>query len=250
VAVCDPAGALSYGELSIRSENLARRLRSLGVKPGDLVGQCLDRSSSLVVCALATLKAGAAYVAIDPSYPDERVQWMLDDSGAAAVVTDASTAARLGTRGRRPVVVVSAGGELPDASALDRDDPLPGPADASDLAYVVYTSGSTGRPKGVMVEHASLSNLVAWHRAAFGLAAGDRCTQIASPGFDASVWELWPALASGAAIHVVPDELHGDPVGLRDWMVTRVSPSVSCPRRWRRGSSAWAGRPTARCDIC
>jgi amino acid adenylation domain-containing protein len=219
VAVRGSDGILTYGELSVRSERLARRLRQLGVKPGDLVGQCLGRSASLVVAALAIFRAGGAYVAIDPSYPDERVRWMLDDSGAAAVVSDASTAARLGAHGDRPDVVVAGGGKLRDGSVPDSGDPLPGPPRSTDLAYVVYTSGSTGRPKGVMVEHASLSNLVEWHRAAFALRASDRCTQIASPGFDAAVWEIWPSLASGAAIHVVPEDLRGDPVGLRDWLV-------------------------------
>ncbi|MDQ6816707.1 MAG: amino acid adenylation domain-containing protein, partial [Actinomycetota bacterium] len=219
VAVRSPDGDLSYVELFVRAERLARRLRQLGVKPGDLVGQCLERSPSLVVGALATFRAGGAYVAIDPRYPDERVQWMLDDSGAAAVVTDAGTAARLGAHGDRPRVVLAGDGELLDGSEPDSGEPLPGLPLSTDLAYVVYTSGSTGRPKGVMVEHASLANLVKWHRTAFALGDSDRCTQIASPGFDAAVWEIWPALASGAAIHVVPEYLRGDPVGLRDWLV-------------------------------
>ncbi len=219
VAVRGPDGTLTYGEMSVRAEHLARRLRQLGVKPGDLVAQCLDRSSSLVVAALATLRAGCAYVAIDPGYPDERVRWMLDDSGATAVVTEASTAVRLGPHGDRPVVVLAGGGELEDGSVQNGGVTLPRPPLATDLAYVVYTSGSTGRPKGVMVEHAGLANLVDWHRASFALRASDRCTQIASPGFDAAVWEVWPVLASGASIHVVPEGLRGDPVGLRDWLV-------------------------------
>jgi amino acid adenylation domain-containing protein len=219
VAVRAPGGTLTYGELSARAERLARRLRQLGVTPGDLVGLCLDRSASLVVAALAILRAGGAFVAIDPGYPDERLRWMLDDSAATAVVTDASIAPRLGSDSDRPCVVVAGGGELPDGADPDSREPLPGPPLSTDLAYVVYTSGSTGRPKGAMVEHGSLANLVSWHRAAFALGPHDRCTQIASPGFDAAVWEIWPSLASGAAIHVVPEDLRGDPVGLRDWLV-------------------------------
>jgi amino acid adenylation domain-containing protein len=219
VAVRGPDGTLTYRELAVRADRLAQRLRQVGVKPGDLVGLCLDRSASLVVAALAIFRAGGAYVAVDPKYPDERVRWMLDDSGAAAAVTDADTAARLRASSDRPGVVVTGGGELEDGSVPDGEDPLPKPPRSTDLAYVVYTSGSTGRPKGVLVQHASLANLVDWHRAAFGLGAADRCTQIASPGFDAAVWEIWPSLASGAAIHVVPEDLRGDPVGLRDWLV-------------------------------
>jgi amino acid adenylation domain-containing protein len=115
--------------------------------------------------------------------------------------------------------VVAGGGTLRDDSVPDSADRLPQPPRSTDIAYVVYTSGSTGRPKGVLVEHASLANLVDWHRAAFALGAGDRSTLIASPGFDAAVWEIWPSLASGAALHVVPDDLRADPVGLRDWLV-------------------------------
>jgi amino acid adenylation domain-containing protein len=219
VAVRGPDGTLTYGELSARADRLAQRLRLLGVRPGHLVGLCLDRSAGLVVAALAIFRAGAAYIAIDPRYPDERVRWMLDDADAAAVVTDADTAARLRASPGRPRVVVADGGEVRDGSLPDGADPLPRPLRSADIAYVVYTSGSTGRPKGVLVEHAGLANLVGWHRAAFAVGAGDRCTLIASPGFDAAVWEIWPSLAAGAAIHVVPEDLRGDPVGLRDWLV-------------------------------
>jgi amino acid adenylation domain-containing protein len=220
VAVRGPDACLSRGELSARADLLARRLRDLGVKSGDLVGQCLERSASLVVATLAIVRAGAAYVAIDPMYPAERVQWMLDDSGAIAVVTDAGTVARLGTFGDRATVVVADGGQLPDKSRPARNEPLPGPPLPTDLAYVVYTSGSTGRPNGGLVEHAGLANLVEWHRAAFGLNAGDRCTQISSPGFDAAVWEIWPSLSVGASIHVVPECIRTDPIRLRDWLVS------------------------------
>jgi amino acid adenylation domain-containing protein len=219
VAVRGPDGTLTYDELSVRAERLARRLRLAGVKPGDLVGLCLDRSASLVVAALAIFRAGGAYVAIDPRYPDERVRWMLDDAIAAAVVTDAGTAAGLRASSDRPCVVVADGGTSQDGSVRASAERLPDPPRSMDIAYVVYTSGSTGRPKGVLVEHAGLANLVGWHRAAFALGAGDRTTLIASPGFDAAVWEIWPSLASGAAIHVVPEDLRADPVGLRDWLV-------------------------------
>jgi amino acid adenylation domain-containing protein len=209
--------AVSYGELGERAQRLARRLAQLGVEPGALVGQCLERSPALVVAALGIVKAAGAYVAIDPDYPHERIDWMLEDSRAAAVVTDAGTAARLrATSG--PLVVLSPDGELLDAAQAGqgaaRAEPQP-----TDLAYVVYTSGSTGRPKGAMVEHRSLENLVAWHRREFSLGADDRCTQIASPGFDAAVWEIWPSLTAGAELHVVPERLRTDPAALRDWLV-------------------------------
>jgi amino acid adenylation domain-containing protein len=217
VAVRAQDATLTYGEVAERAERLARHLRQLGVNPGDLVGQCLERSASLVVAALAAFRLGAAYVAIDPAYPDERIRWMLDDADVAALVTDAPNADRpLGTR---PTVVLGPGGQLPAGATTGDSEPLPAPPRSSDLAYVVYTSGSTGHPKGVMVEHGSLANLIAWHNDAFSLTGADRCTQLASPGFDAAVWELWPALACGAALHVVPESLRRDPLGLRDWLV-------------------------------
>jgi amino acid adenylation domain-containing protein len=217
VAVRAQDGTLTYLELWQRAERLARHLRRLGVRPGDLVGQCVERSASLVVGALAAFRAGAAYVATDPAYPDERLRWMLDDADVAAVVTDRRNAGR--ALGDRATVVLGPGGELPADVNADDDDPLPPSPQSTDLAYVVYTSGSTGHPKGVMVEHRGLANLIAWHRDAFGLTDADHCTQIASPGFDAAVWEVWPALAAGATLHVVPEELRRDPLGLRDWMI-------------------------------
>jgi amino acid adenylation domain-containing protein len=219
LAVRGSDGTLTYSELLARSERIAARLRQLGVKPGDLVGLCLERSTSLVVGALAIFLAEGVYVAIDPKYPDERIRWMLDDSNTVAVVCDGDTAVRIGAGGERPGVFLQDGGTLDDWSIPDTQDvprTLPEP---TDLAYVVYTSGSTGQPKGVAVEHASLTNLIEWHRAAFALGSNDRCTQIASPGFDAAVWEIWPTLAVGASLHVVPDELRNDPIGLRDWLV-------------------------------
>ncbi|HWH19503.1 MAG TPA: amino acid adenylation domain-containing protein, partial [Solirubrobacterales bacterium] len=218
LAVKGTDGTLTYGELSARADQVARRLVELGVKPGDLVGLCLGRSTSLIVGALAIFRAGAAYVAIDPSYPDERLQWILGDSSPVAIVTDSATVPRLGDAA--PTVALFEGGvvdpELEEAGADTELPPRPAPGD---LAYVVYTSGSTGRPKGSMVEHAGLANLIAWHLRAFDLGPEDRCTQIASPGFDAAVWEIWPALAAGAAIYVVPEALRTDPIGLRDWLL-------------------------------
>ena len=171
LAVSGPDGMVTYAQLSERTDHLAELLQRAGVSGGDLVGLCLDRSVSLVVAASAIFRAGCAYVAIDPRYPDDRIRWMLDDSGATALIGDAVTAQRFAGDAHRPCVVVGSGGETehsPVPGKTDARPVRPGRADrpaATDLAYVVYTSGSTGRPKGVMIEHAGLANLVDWHRA-------------------------------------------------------------------------------------
>lgn len=222
IAVSGPDETLTYGQLERRANQLAHRLRALGVDRDRLVGLCMERSAGLVVGALGILKAGCAYVALDPSHPKERLGFMLRDSRAGVLVTGGSVAARLDTL-EAAVVALDTG-----RAELDLE-PTAAPAaghPAGDLAYVIYTSGSTGAPKGVLVEHASLRNLIFWHRRAFAITAADRATQIASPAFDAAVWEVWPYLTAGASIHVPTDEVRADPVALRDWLVAeRISVS-------------------------
>ncbi len=216
LAVSAPDGDLTYSELDRRSDVLARGLRDLGVGPDALVCLCVERSAALVVGALAILKAGGAFVALDPHLPDSRIQLMVDDSRAAVLVTRRAMAQRVRHDGH--VLAV-------DDVALQLPGDLSAPDDAGEtlenLAYIIYTSGSTGTPRGVMVEHRNLINLVSWHRRAFALDAGDRCTLVASPGFDAIVWEMWPALTAGASLHVPTDDALLDPAGLRDWLVSQ-----------------------------
>lgn len=215
-AVRAPDATLTYGELAARSEAVASRLTQMGVAPGDLVALCMERSAALVVAALGIVKAGGAYVAMDPGYPDDRLRFVLQDCGAGVVVAGADLHARL-DHDLAPLDVTDAksSGPIGVGVAAGRQGRSP-----DDLAYVVYTSGSTGEPKGVMVEHASLANLIDWHCRAFGVTAADRTTLVASPGFDAAVWEMWPTLAAGACLHVVPESVRTDPVGLRDWLVS------------------------------
>ena len=214
-AVAAADGRLSYAELDDRANRLANRLRALDVGPDTLVGLCLERSAALVTGALGILKSGGAYVALDPSNPVERLDFMLRDAKARVLVTNRSQAARLDA-GTAAVIVLD-----DDFNGLDSESAAASShrPSVSDLAYVIYTSGSTGAPKGVMVEHGSLLNLVFWHRRAFAVSDADRATQLASPGFDAAVWELWPYLASGASIHVPPEEIRGDAQALRQWLV-------------------------------
>jgi amino acid adenylation domain-containing protein len=197
---------LTYAELNARANRLAHHLRRLRVGPDARVGVCVERRPEMVAALLAILKAGGAYVPLDPAYPADRLRYMLEDSAPAALVTESSLA---GTFGGLDLPVV----EL-DAPAWARG-PETNPACAGltpdHLAYIIYTSGSTGRPKGVMVEHRSLVNHTAWQAAAFGIGAGDTVLQRTSISFDASVWELWTPLATGARMLLLSSDTMKDP---------------------------------------
>jgi amino acid adenylation domain-containing protein len=204
---------LTYGELDSQANRLARELRSRGAGPEAPVGLCLPRSLEYVVAALGILKSGAAYIPLDPAHPAERLSYMLRDAGALLAVTDSETAGRLPDSGCELINITTAHRAGPDH--LPRIEILPG-----DLAYIIYTSGSTGHPKGVEITHGNLANLVAWHREAFRVRPSDRASHLAGLGFDASVWELWPYLVSGASLHLADEITRSSPELLRDWLVS------------------------------
>ena len=199
---------LSYGALNAAADHLAAHLQASGAGPDVPVGICLHRSFDSVTAALAVVRAGAAFVPMDPAWPADRLAHVLSDCGAALVVTDAALAARL-TGAARPVLVADA----PDAM------PAPVQTRGEDLAYIIYTSGSTGVPKGVEITHANLAHLVAWHLATFGLAAADRASHLVGLGFDAAVWEVWPALAAGACLCLADDMVRTSPALLQAWLI-------------------------------
>ena len=208
--VWDSAG-LTYAELNRRADGLVRHLRALGLGPESRVALGFERSPELVTAALATLKAGGAYLPLDPEYPAERLSYILADSGASALLTLRGLAGRFVVPDGLPVLCLDE-----EAPALVAD--LPPPAVASDLAYVIYTSGSTGLPKGTQLRHEGLAGLVRWHREVFGVGPGARTTLLAGPGFDASVWELWSCLASGGTLCIPPRETIASPAALAGWL--------------------------------
>jgi amino acid adenylation domain-containing protein len=215
LALADGPSVMTYGELERESNCLAHYLRFLGVSRDILVGLSTERSPMMVVAALAILKAGGAYVPMDPSYPPERIAFMLDDAQPRVLITQSDIARRLPIEGRQVVV-------LDHGLSQIANQPSHAPADfgtTDDLAYVIYTSGSTGQPKGVQVTHGGLLNLIFWHQHNFGITPADRATQLASLGFDAAVWELWPYLTAGASVHFVADLVRTQPERLRDWLV-------------------------------
>ncbi|HLY63884.1 MAG TPA: non-ribosomal peptide synthetase [Terriglobia bacterium] len=215
IALRSGSREITYRELDNRSNRVAHLLRCSGFGSEIRVAICMHRSIDLAVAALGILKSGGAYVPIDPTYPAHRIAILLEDSRAPLVLTQLSLADKL-PRGDWKAVV-------PDEDVLSAH-PATSPAinaKPDDLAYIIFTSGSTGRPKGVQVTHSNLMNLVTWHQRAFKVTPSDRATLHASPGFDASVWELWPYLASGASVDVVDEDLRTMPEELRDWMVAR-----------------------------
>ncbi|MCR1346361.1 amino acid adenylation domain-containing protein [Acidithiobacillus ferrooxidans] len=205
---------LTYGELDRRANRLAHRLVALGVGPETLVGVCLERSLDLIVGLLGVLKAGGAYLPLDPAYPQARLAFMLSDARAPLLLTQQTLLDRLPAFGN----ILCMDRDGPEIDALP-DTPPRCDATPDNLAYVIYTSGSTGQPKGVMVGHRNLANLVGWHRQAYEVVPTDRATQIAGLAFDASVWEIWPYLAAGASVHITDEATRLDPVRLVRWLV-------------------------------
>jgi amino acid adenylation domain-containing protein len=208
---------VSYETLHVGADRLAGRLRALGAGPEAVVALVLPRSAALVVAALAVLRTGAAYAPFDPTTPAERLAGMLDDAGPSVVIARPAEAARL-PDGPWATVTIDTPARLTQEAGAAVEAARPAP---SALAYIIYTSGSTGRPKGVELTHAGLLNLVQWHQAEFALTPADRAPLLASPGFDASVWEMWPYLTAGASLHIAPEAIRTDPEALRDWLVAR-----------------------------
>jgi amino acid adenylation domain-containing protein len=219
---------ITYDTLNKRANQLAHHLRALGVVPDVLVAVCLPRGIDMIVAMLATLKAGGAYLPLDPDHPRERLGFMLDDASVSVVLTDSATRASLfdgSVAAGRVLLCLDA-----DADAVTPwPDVDPEPvARPSDLAYVIYTSGSTGVPKGVMIEHRSLVNNIAWQIREFSINASDRYLQRTTIVFDASVWDLWTPLSVGAT-QIVADEMQlRDPSATLDLIIKEAITVVQC----------------------
>ena len=214
VALIAACGTLSYAELDAQAARLAGYLAGRGLRPGALVGVCIDRSFDQIVATLAAWKAGCAFLPLDPAWPDARLASIIGSADCDVVVSSGATAARIAVAARELVVVDR------DAVAIAAATPLVVPAVAADdLAYVIYTSGSTGAPKGVELSHANLANLIAWHNRVFAVTAADRATHLAGLGFDAAIWEIWPYLCAGATVLLVPDAVRTADVALRQWLI-------------------------------
>lgn len=214
-AVADDVQKWNYQELDRRSNQLANHLQSLGVCPESRVAILLDRSCEFVLAALAAIKAGAAYVPLDPQHPAERILFILRDVGATAVVSSEHLAREITSTGAQVVLLDR---QQPQYS-VEATSPLSLNITPDNLAYIIYTSGSTGHPKGVAVTHGGLLNLVRWHQETYKVSNCDRASQVAGQSFDASVWEIWPYLTAGASLHVAPPAVVTTPPLLVEWLV-------------------------------
>ncbi len=203
VAAGDSHPAVTYAGLDARANHVARRLRAEGVRPDDRVAVLVERGPELLAALLGVLKAGGAYVPVDPSYPADRIRFLLDDSGARAVLTSGRDA-RGGAGPAMPSAAAGACEIILDALPQDPVGPPAQTAGPRSLAYVIYTSGSTGRPKGVMVEHHSVLNRLAWMQKRFPLGADDVVLHKTPSSFDVSVWELFWWGIAGARVALLP----------------------------------------------
>ncbi len=215
-ALVAPCGTLSYAELDDGANRVAAWLRSRGVGAGSLVGICLERSFDQLTVALGAWKAGAAWLPLDPSWPDGRLQVIAGEAECALIVGRDDTAGRLPGCTTAIATLDWQSPELAESAPA-----ATAPTDPDSLAYVIYTSGTTGKPKGVEVTHANLSWLIAWHNEAFGVTAEDRGSHLAGLGFDASVWEVWPYLCAGASVVLATDDVRTSDERLRAWLIVQ-----------------------------
>src|SRR6185437_2206767 len=213
-AVLAPDRQLSYRQLRTEARQLASRLQLSGVRPGELVAVLADRGWQQPVATLAVLYAGAGYVPIDPSWPTDRVGHVLDRIDARVALID-SKQQELPDR-VEPIVIEPAG--------TDATEPMPVRRTGTDLAYVIYTSGSTGTPKGVMIDHRGAVNTLLDINERFDLGPADRVLALSSLSFDLSVFDIFGALAVGAAVVTLEPELARDPA---HWLAVAAEHRVS-----------------------
>jgi amino acid adenylation domain-containing protein len=207
---------VTYRQLNERANRLAHFLRSRGVKPRDLVGVCLRRSADMVAAVLAVTKCGAAYVPLDPTYPKDRLAFMLEDAKAPLVLTQWALLDRLPDDPKRLVnldEIEASLANFPDAEPERWHTP-----DA--VAYVIYTSGSTGKPKGVVVRHRAAVNTIDWVNQTFGVSAKDKLLFVTSLSFDLSVYDIFGVLGAGGCLRVADEPELKDPARLAELLRT------------------------------
>ncbi|WP_428243521.1 amino acid adenylation domain-containing protein [Gynuella sp.] len=214
IALADTEQTLSFAAVRQRVTMLAAQLAHEGVRAGDIVAVCLPRSVDLSLALLAIIEAGAAYLPLDSSYPDERLTYMIEDAQPRLLITCTAEQARFDDR--VPLL------RLDSQTTLKVPDCLTAPDISIDHpAYMIYTSGSTGRPKGVLVSHGAIVNRLLWMQAEYPLQADDVILQKTPSSFDVSVWEFFWSMIAGAQLFMAPPDAHRDPEQLRELIETR-----------------------------
>ncbi len=241
IAVTSGGQRITYGELDRWTNQLARELADLGVTPGSLVGICVERGVELVSALLGVLKAGAAYVPIEPTYPPQRQELMLADCAASVLITEERLR---GVVDPKDATVLCVDSDRPRIAAQP-DERLDLSANPDEPAYVIYTSGSTGQPKGVQIRHRSVANLVAHMRERPGIGPDDILANLTTPAFDLSVPDWYLPLTTGARLVIVPREATLDGVELADWLARTGATFVQAtPTTWQLLVDArWMGSP-------
>ena len=202
-AVLFDGKTISYSELDRYTDALAAKIQSFGLGAEDVVSVLINRNAWMTKASMAAMKAGCAYQPLDPSYPPERLNFMIQDAGAKLLIADADLVSLMdGYKG--PVLTTAEIEDLPD-TPCNATAPKP-----ENLYILLYTSGSTGKPKGCMLEHRNLVNFCAWYRDYYGLKEGDRVAAFASYGFDANMMDQYPALTCGACVCIIPEDVRHD----------------------------------------
>lgn len=215
VSLSDDEHQLTYLETRYHVINLAKSLQSLGVQPGDIVAVALPRSVKLSLALWAIIEVGAAYLPLDTGYPDDRLNYMLEDATPAALITLSSEASRFDTS----IKLCLYDGPITRVNSAQLKQAIKGwnapKLSGSSAAYLLYTSGSTGRPKGVLVSHQAIVNRILWMQNQYPLTSDDVVLQKTPCSFDVSVWEFFWSAMVGAKLHMAPPDAHRDPVQLQ-----------------------------------
>ena len=215
-AVCFKGEMLSYKQVDDISDRIASFLRSKGIGEGKVVSILIPRSPYMVTASLGVLKTGAAYQPLDPSYPSERLTFMMQDASAAYLITDESLLGSV-PEYRGEVLLTRNISKLPAGKKSCKNGP-----DADSLFILLYTSGSTGTPKGVKLLHRNIANFCGWYREFYELDETSRVAAYASYGFDADMMDLYPALTTGSCVYIAEEEIRLDLIALETWFNTNA----------------------------
>ncbi|UXI70698.1 non-ribosomal peptide synthetase [Tahibacter amnicola] len=248
IAVSQSQTQLTYAELEQHVARLCGRLRALGAGRGRRVGICLERTPHLPVAVLATLRAGAAYVPLDPNYPSDRLAYMAEQSDLCVLLTESALVTVLPAHDGCTRLVLDDPAEQPALAAVTPVPADAGLAQADDAAYLIFTSGSTGRPKGVSVPHRAVANFLRSMAQEPGMAASDTLVAVTTLSFDIAVLELLLPLYSGARLEIAPTRVAADGTALRSLLEsTRATVMQATPTTWRLLLEAgWRGSPQFR----